>query len=286
MLPPSSLKARTPYFGAGLGYREELREGIFSRAAEIDCLEILVDEYIVLPWKWSELENVCHQFAVIPHGVGLSVGSAAPPGAGYLQQIKRVSDLTQAPFYSEHLCMTRAPGVDLGHLSPLWFTEETLDRTIRNVAYVQDYLGKPLVLENVTYLLEIPDGTMSQTEFFTRVVDATGCGVLLDLTNVYINSVNHHHNPVTFLEQMPLPSVVQVHLAGGFWEEGLLVDGHSDPVHEESWQLLEVLASKIDVKAVIIEQDQNYPEIDALIQQIKRARAVIERGNRAHSTAS
>jgi uncharacterized protein (UPF0276 family) len=174
--------------------------------------------------------------------------------------------------------VTKAPGINLGHLSPLWFTEETLHRVIDNVSFVQDYLGKPLILENLTSFFDIPGGTISQEDFFHRLVAATGCGVLLDITNVYINSVNHHFDPLAFLARLPLEQVVQVHLAGGLWlNDRILADTHSEPVQKESWDLLKALVARCRVRGVIIEHDANFPEMDLLLQQIRRARQIVSR---------
>jgi hypothetical protein len=263
-----------PYLGSGLGYRRELKQEILAAREKIDFLEVLTDQFQPA-WMIEELEQLCDVFPVIPHGIGLSVGSMIPLDKDYLRAIKRISDITGSPFYSEHLCVTRAPGIDIGHLSPLWFTEETLENTVRNVSSIQDYLGKSLILENVTYTFDIPGGSISQTEFFNRLVDATNCGVLLDVTNVYINSVNHKFDPLAFIEQMPLESVVQIHLAGGYWSQGILVDGHSEPVQEESWKLLEALAARCKVRGAILEHDDNFPEWTIMLEQIGRARQII-----------
>jgi uncharacterized protein (UPF0276 family) len=195
-------------------------QALLANRERIDFLEIIADNYLAAPSARAALAELCELFPVIPHGVDLSIGSVMPFDRSYLQAIKRISDLTGSPYYSEHLCMTRVPGRDIGHLAPLWFTEELLDYVIRRVLMLQDYLGKPLILENVTYMLEIPQSTMSQTEFFQRLVAATGCGVLLDVTNVFVNATNHQFDAKHFLEQMPLSHVVQVHLAGGYWKGG------------------------------------------------------------------
>ena len=265
------------FLGVGLGYRQALKESIFAFKDEIDFLEVITEQYISHADTRDQLKKVCEQFQVIPHGVSLSIGSMSPLDKDYLRAVKQISDLTQSPYYSEHLCMTSAPGIEIGHLSPLWFTEETLQNTIRKVSEVQDYLGKPLILENVTYLFEIPASPISQTTFFQRLVDATGCGVLLDATNVFINSLNHHYDPITFLDEMPLEHVVQVHLAGGYWNHGTFVDGHSELVQEESWDVFKALVARCQVKGVIFEHDDNYPEMTLLIEQIRRARKILQR---------
>ncbi len=266
-----------PFLGVGLGYRQVLDEGIFAFKEEIDFLEIITEQYIHNMNNRDRLERICEQFQVIPHGVSLSIGSMAPLDRDYLRAVKQICDLTKAPYYSEHLCMTSAPGIETGHLSPLWFTEETLHNAIRNVSEVQEYLGKPLILENVTYLFEIPNSHMSQMEFFQRLVSATGCGVLLDATNVFINALNHHFDPVAFLDEMPLDHVVQVHLAGGYWKHGTFVDGHSELVQEESWDVFKALVARCQVKGVIFEHDDNFPEMLLLVEQIRRAKKILQK---------
>ena len=267
-----------PVLGSGLGYRRQIRQDILAARDEIDFLEIITDEYMDNPAYARHLEALCDIFPVITHGVGLSIGSATPPDRQYLRAIKRLSDLTRSPYYSEHLCMTQAPGLDIGHLSPIWFTEEMLATTIRQVNQVQDFLEKPLVLENVTYMMPIPHNSMSQTEFFNRLVEATGCGILLDVTNIFINSVNHRFDAAAFLRAMPLSHVIQVHIAGGVWRDGLLVDTHSRPVQEESWQLLALLTSLTKVRGIILEHDARFPKIDVLLSQVKRARILQKKG--------
>lgn len=264
-----------PSLGFGLGYRPELREGILAYREQIDFLEVLADNYLARPGAHEEIEELCTWFPIIPHGVNLSIGSVLPVDRIYLQGIKRICEITHAPYYSEHLCMTRVPGRDIGHLSPLWHTEESLHQVIHNVATVQDILGLPLVLENVTYFLEIPHGTMCQTEFFSRLVEATGCGVLLDVTNVWINAANHHFDPEAFLEQMPLDHLVQVHLAGGYWRGGWLVDSHSERVSDEMFALFHRLVSQCRVKGVIFEHDQHFPPMNVLLAQLGRVREIM-----------
>ena len=222
----------------------------------------------------AELDQICERFPVIPHGIGLSVGSDALD-PDYLAAIKRISDITCSPYYSEHLAMTRAPGIEIGHLSPLWFTEDVLRATTANVRRVQDVLKKPLILENVTYPFTIPNASMTQAEFFTRLVQATDCGVLLDVTNVYINATNHRFNPFAFLRDMPLDRIVQVHLAGGYTRDGVAIDSHSRPVEAGSWDVLEALVALTPIRGSILEHDANYPDISMLLDQVSRARRTI-----------
>jgi uncharacterized protein (UPF0276 family) len=275
-MPIANRITTIPALGVGLGYRSELRQGILANRERIDFLEIITDNYLREPSALAALEELCTLFPVIPHGVDLSIGSVMPLETSYLRGIKRVSDLTKAPYYSEHLCMTRVPGRDIGHLAPLWFTEDLLQHVIRRVLTLQDYLGKPIILENVTYMLEIPHSTMSQTAFFQQLVEATGCGILLDVTNVFINATNHQFDPGAYLRQMPLEHLVQVHLAGGYWRNGWLVDGHSTLVPSEIFDLLITLTHYCQVKNIIFEHDAHFPSMADLLEQMDHARSILQ----------
>lgn len=242
---------------------------------QLDFVEVVSDRFAASPEALGRLRDLRETFTVIPHGLGLSVGSAGPLDREYLQRVKRVSEASQSPYYSDHLTMTHVPGIDLGQLAPVWFCGDVLRETIHRVDEIQNELGKPLVLENVTYLFEVPLAEMTQAEFFHRLVDATGCGVLLDVTNVFTNAVNHHFDPWEFIVSMPLESVVQVHLAGGVWKDGILMDSHSTAVPREVWQLFARLCRHADVKAVLLEYDQSFPDFGVLLQQVARARDLL-----------
>ncbi len=267
-----------PFQGSGLGFRSELRRHIWENLSEIDCLEVITDRYIDSPHLTAELEELCDSFRVIPHGIRLSIGSP-DLNLEYVRAVRKICEIADAPYYSEHLCMTRAPGIEIGHLAPLWFTDEVLAVTIENVDRVQDLLDRPLILENTSYPFEIPEADMSQTEFFGRLVEATGCGILLDVANVRINAANHGFDPVRFLEQMPLAHVVQLHMAGGFPDgEGELIDGHCRPPDEPIWDLLaEVVARCPEVKGSILEHDSAFPEdFSMLLDTVTRTRRVFD----------
>lgn len=271
--------AAIPALGSGIGFRRELKQAILDARAEIDFVEVVAEQYAGDARQLEELQELTRVFTVIPHGVGLSIGSPTLDRE-YLRAIKRVSDACGSPYYSEHLAVTRAPGIDIGHLAPVWFTEPVLARTADHVRRVQDLLGKPLVLENVTYLFEIPGARMTQTDFFARLVEATGCGMLLDLTNLHTNATNHHFDALAFLDELPLDRVVQLHLAGGYWADGMLIDGHCEPVEHGTWALLDQLVARLPVKASILEHDANFPaEFDVLLDQVRRARTAIARSH-------
>jgi len=268
-------RAAIPFLGSGIGYREELRRNILACATQIDFIEIVADHFIGGGDEIRWLHELRDAFTLVPHGLRLSIGSPRLD-RDYLNSIKRVSDASGSPYYSDHLAVTRASGVEIGHLSPLWFTEEALEIVKRNVLEVQEVLQKPLILENISYAFEIPDATMAETEFLGRLVEQTGCGLLLDLANLHTNATNHDFNPVSWLETLPLDAIVQLHIAGGYWHEGVLIDGHCEPVERGTWDLFETLATRVSIKACILEHDDRFPEdFSVLLDEVERARRLL-----------
>lgn len=214
------------------------------------------------------------------HALKLSVASADRPRRDYLDALSAVVEENGAHAVSDHLGFTRHgnDGVEIGHFAPPPWTHEALDATCRNVDYLQSrYAPLPFFLENIAYTFQF-DGTMSETDFLRSLFERTGCGWLLDVTNVYANAVNFGFDARELIaEVMPSVSRLQIHLAGGFWSEkrGRYIDSHSDPIPDAVWDLygtaLESGRGKID--AVFIERDQNFPDDQGWLEELGKARA-------------
>jgi uncharacterized protein (UPF0276 family) len=268
--------ADIPHLGSGLALRPQTKVEMFAAAAKVDFVEIPSDRYAFAPHLWGDLERARERFRhLVPHGIDLSIGSAVPPDRAYLRAIKRLADFVHAPYYSEHLSVTRTPGVRVGSLAPLWLTEETLASTVARVRQVQEFLERPLVLETITTVVEIPHAGMPAPEFFARLVAQSDCGILLDLANIHINATNHKFDADAFVDAMPLSAVIQVHLAGGMFVNGTLVDGHCRPVPEDVWTLFERVTRKANVRGVLIEHDTDFPPFAELLAQVERARSLL-----------
>lgn len=265
-----------PYLGAGLGYRPNLHQDILEHSDQIDFLEVIAERYAYGAKKSLDaLEELSDKFCIIPHGVSMSIGTHHNTSKCHLTKLKQLLKITKAPYLSEHLAITQTPGIDIGHLSPITFNQKMLDRVVDNINYTQDFLGVPLILENITLTHEIPGATMSQSEFFSEMCERSGCGILLDLTNLYTNSVNWALDMEKELFEFPLSSVVQVHLAGGAWNGDLLIDSHSQSVPEEVWNLLKKLVQKKPIKGVIIERDSNFPPFNELLAEVNTINSVL-----------
>ncbi|GAA4431634.1 DUF692 family multinuclear iron-containing protein [Actinokineospora soli] len=267
-----------PRLGVGLGYRPPLHDRIVAAVDRIDFLEVISDQYLyVADERVERLVELMDRFPLVPHGVGMSIGTASPPDPDYLARLNRFVHAVAAPWFSDHLSFTKVPETDVEQLQPLWFTEESLDVVVGNVRTVKAAIPDvDLLLENITYYFQLPFNDMSEAEFTTRVLESTDTGLLLDVNNVWINSVNLGFDPHEFLDSIPLDRVVQIHIAGGVDAGGMIVDTHSAPVNEHVWRLLDHAVSRSPVKAVLLEWDQDWPDFDILLQHLDRARAVME----------
>ncbi|MBD2743119.1 DUF692 domain-containing protein [Coleofasciculus sp. FACHB-1120] len=264
-----------PTLGVGLGFREPFRSDLFLHRQAVDFLEIVAEHYLdVPPYKQQELELLADHFPLIPHAINLSLGSAEGLDADYLRKLAELIKRLNPPWWSEHICFTKAGGVDIGHLSPLPYTHEAVEVLCRNIAQVRRYIDVPLILENISYLLTVPGAEMTEAQFLAEVVERSDCGLLLDVTNLYINAVNHNYDIYAFLAQLPLERVVQLHFVGGHWHNGVLIDSHSHSTHPEVWTLMEEVVARIPVKGIVLERDENLPPFAELSAELEGARKI------------
>lgn len=269
----------TPWcFGAGLGYRAELHRSIVRHGREIDFLEVVADDFLgASPADLERVSDLRGDRPIVAHGVGMSLGSAAPVSTGYLEAIDRVVRALDCQWLGEHLSFTRVPEREVGDHVPLWLTEEALDVVRRNVRRAKEQLRVPLLLENVTHYYPIPGAEMSEADFLSRAVLDTDSGLLLDVNNLHISALNLSFDPYTFLSQIPLDRVVQVHIAGGQPILGVVVDTHGAQVHEEVWQLLAYVVRHSPVRGVTLEWDRDFPPFSVLRDHLLRARHILRR---------
>ena len=279
----SELK-KIPYLGLGIGLRREIAAETLKHKAEIDVLEIIAEQFFSkrttsLPF----LERFRAEFPINPHGIKLSIGSTVPLKDSTLTEMRMLVDRLQAPYYSDHFALTgHSEILEIGHLSPLWFTREMLQHVIRRVDAIQQYIGVPLVLENITAPFIIGEADMEEPEFISEVCRKTQCCMLLDVTNVYINCYNEKSDPLAELARYPLDHVVHVHLAGGeIGTEGQFHDTHSREINgpnEGIWPLLEFAAKNTNLKTLTIERDDDFgTDFDAMmLVDLARARSIVE----------
>lgn len=265
-----------PALGSGLGYRPPFRADLFANRARVDFLEIIADHYFdASSEKLRELDLLRAHFPIVAHGLDLSIGSAEGIDAVYVDKFAALIERIEAPWWSEHLCFTRAGGVDIGHLAALPYTQEAIDVVARNVETVRKRLKSPLVLENITTVVRVPGAEMDEPEFLTGALDATGCGWLCDVANLYTNAVNYGVDIEATFERWPWDRLVQIHYAGGRWRNGVLIDSHDAATSEAVWALYDRIVARAPVKGVILERDERLPPFGELLDEVERARATL-----------
>jgi uncharacterized protein len=269
-----------PHLGVGLGYRVPLHYDILAHADRIDFLEFISDHYLYAPpEKDGKLAALRESFPLIPHGIGMSIGTAGPLDTDYLRRLAGLVRRVDAAWYSDHLSFTKVPDTDVEQLTPLWFTEASRTNVCRNLRQLAGVIGdRQFLLENITYYFPVPGSEMTEAEFLSRVLEVTDTGLLLDVNNVWVNSVNLGFDPYEFLDSIPLRRTVQIHLAGGRYVRDMLVDTHSAPVHEKVWELLGYVLDRAPVKAILLEWDQDWPEFGMLLDHLDRARDAMRAG--------
>jgi len=262
-----------PPLGAGLGYRDAYQADVYRYREAIDFLEIIADHFFdPVPLRARQLDLLQAHFTLIPHGLGLSLGSAEGLDENYLNRFANLVERIEPLYWSEHLAFTKAGGIDIGHLTPLPKTRQTLAVLRDNIRRACDRIQRPLILENITETIRFPDEQLDDAEFLTEVTEQNDCGLLLDVTNLYINSVNHRFDPLKVLWKLPPERIVQLHFVGGHWEDGQLLDSHSAATPEEIWQLLDEVLKFAPVKGVLLERDEKLPPMSELVAEMERAR--------------
>jgi hypothetical protein len=265
-----------PQLGVGISYRPTWRNDVLARRDQLDCLEIIAEHYLDCPAeKLEELDRLRSAFPLVPHGIGLSFGTDAPLDESHLRKLARLVERAQPAWFSEHVSFTTVHGWNIGHLAPLPFTREAVDAVCRNARRWREAIGVPLLLENITYMVNLP-GELGEAQFLTEVVEQADCGLLLDLHNAYTNAVNHGTDPFEFVGSLPLHRVAQIHLAGGHDEDGHRIDSHSDLTPGPVWDLLQFVAARAPINAVIIEWDLHLPSFEVMAGEVAKARAILQ----------
>jgi uncharacterized protein (UPF0276 family) len=263
-----------PKLGVGVGFREQFRGDLFLNQTAIDFLEITADHYLDATAKKSaELDLLGSHFQLIPHGLNLSLGSAEGVDQDYLEKLAALIERVKPAWWSEHICFTRADGVDIGHLAPLPFTAEAVEVLVTNIEHVKSVIKVPLILENITYNGHFPFAELSETEFIRQIVEATDCGLLLDVTNLYINSRNHNYDWLEFLNELPTERIVQLHFVGAHEHDDKWIDAHAHSTNKEIWRVFaEVCRCAANLKGAILERDENIPPFGEIARELQIAR--------------
>ena len=259
-----------PVSGAGLGLRRSLMEPLLTTStSDIDFMEVAPENWIHLGGRLAKkLRAYSERFPLVCHGLSLSIGSPAPLDTRLLKDVKAFMQTHNVRYYSEHLSYCS----DAGHLYdllPIPFTEEAVAYVAARIRQAQDILGQRIAIENSSYYFS-PQQEMSESEFINAVIRAADCALLLDVNNVYVNSINHNYDPLEFLKSLPGERTAYIHIAGHYEEaEDLRVDTHGAPVITSVWELLDSAYELFGVKPCLLERDFNIPPVPELLAELQ-----------------
>jgi hypothetical protein len=259
--------------GFGLGLRTPHYEAMLNETHAIDWLEVITENYLVPGGKpLHYLERIRERFPMVMHGVSLSIGGTDPVDREYLAAVRALAARIEPHWVSDHLCWTGVDGRNVHDLLPLPYTEEALASVVARVGQVQDALGRQILLENVSSYLAFRESDMSEWEFLREVAQRADCAILLDINNIYVSSVNHGFDPLTYLQAIPKDRVRQFHLAGHSDMGGHLIDTHDHPIVEPVWHLYRAAVAQFGAVPTMIERDDNIPALSELVAELDIAR--------------
>ncbi|MEE9423827.1 MAG: DUF692 domain-containing protein [Methylococcales bacterium] len=255
--------------GAGLGLRRSFIEDIIKiNSAEVDFYEVAPENWIGVAGRYGKMfRQLTEQTAFICHGLSLSLGGPTPLDTVFIEDLKQFFKLHNIRYYSEHLSYCSDDG-HLYDLMPIPFTEEAVDYVADRIRRVQDILEQRIAIENVSYYAA-PGKEMDEIDFLSAILERADCELLLDVNNIYVNSINHNYNASSYLKALPSKRIAYIHVAGHYVEaEDLLVDTHGSDVIDPVWQLLQEAYQYHGVFPTLLERDFNIPSVPDLMQEL------------------
>jgi uncharacterized protein len=259
--------------GAGLGLRRALMGPLQSMAPEaLDFMEVAPENWIGVGGRLGrQFNRLAERHPMVLHGLSLDIGGPDPIDTSLVESVRSLMNRIDVPLYSEHLTYCAADG-HLYDLLPIPFTEEAVHYVAARVRQVQDIIGAPIALENASYYAQ-PHADMSEAQFITAVLSESGCDLLLDVNNIYVNSINHRYDPIDFLDALPLERARYIHVAGHYDEAlDLKVDTHGADVIDPVWELLAQAYARLGPLPTLLERDFNLPPLDILLQEVEQVR--------------
>ena len=262
--------------GFGLGLRVEhyaAFEAGVDAARRPDWLEIISENYMVPGGPpLAHLERIRADYPLVMHGVSMSIAGPAPLDLGYLRELKSLADRLQPGWVSDHLCWSADAHAQFHDLLPLPLTRASLHHVTARIAQVQDILGRPLVLENLSSYVRFAADEMTEWDFIAELLKASGAQLLLDVNNVYVSARNHGFDPIAYLDGIPVEPVRQIHLAGHEDRGDIVIDTHDHPVRDEVWALYALALQRFGAVPTMIERDDHIPPLPELLDELALAR--------------
>jgi hypothetical protein len=268
------------FCGVGLGLRWDfLEEVVEGPLLDVAFFEVSPENYMGRGgWYPAALEQVCDRYRVVTHGLTMSLGAIEPPPEAYLRDLSVELARVKTPWHSDHLCFSTAGPLVLHDLLPLKLCRENVQRVSDRLRRVQDALKLPMSLENISYYAHPGRPELPEAEFISAILEQSGCGLLLDVNNVWVNAQNHGFSAEEFIASLPLARVTQLHIAG-HWrsESGLIIDTHGSPVIDPVVDLLEFTLRRTGPVPVLLERDNEVPALSVLLHEVATLQAAYDR---------
>ncbi|WHU02488.1 DUF692 domain-containing protein [Sphingomonas sp. NIBR02145] len=270
-----------PFAGFGLGLRKPHYAEFLETKVAVDFVEVISENFMVEGGRPRRiLREVRERYPVALHGVSMSLGSADGLDGAYLARLHALVDEVEPVFVSDHLSWSRIEGFNSHDLLPLPYTHEALDVVADNVARAQDALGREMLIENPSTYIDFAPADMTEWAFLDALCTRTGCGLLLDINNVFVSASNHGFDPLAYLDGIPHARVRQIHLAGHSHGSELLIDTHDQPVPVSVWKLYAHALPRLGPVATMIERDDAIPPLHELLAELGTARRIAADGMR------
>lgn len=269
--------------GVGLGLRWEFLEEILEGPQlNLGFLEVSPENYMRRGGYYpAALERLKERYAFVTHGLTMSLGAVDDPSPQYLASLKGEIERLGSPWHSDHLCFSTSGSQVLHELLPVKLCQENVTRIADRLRRVQDVLGVPMAIENVTWYVHPGQIELPEAEFIQRIVQQSGAGLLLDVNNVYVNAQNHDFDPYAFMVELPLDRVVEIHVAGHTQtDSGLILDTHGTPVCDPVYDLLRFTLERTGPVPVLLERDNDVPPLAELIAEVAQLRGIFDEAAR------
>ncbi len=272
----SPVPYQLPNLGFGVGLRPDHYEHILDQKPDVDWFEIVSENFLDTDGKPRYyLERVAERYPIVMHGISLSIGTTDPIDFDYLRQLKNLAHRFDPLWVSDHVCWTGLAHHNSHDLLPVPYNEETLSHLVERVRIVQDFLERPLGLENPSTYVEFIDSTMTEWDFLRHLCEETGCMLLLDVNNIYVSCFNHGWDRDAYLDGVPYDKVVQFHLAGHSNEGTHIIDTHGDHVIDEVWDMFKIVHERSGGRATLLEWDYNIPDFEVVHAEALKARDLV-----------
>lgn len=270
-----SLAFDLPQLGYGVGLRQAHYQTIMTEQPEIAWFEAISENFIDSQgFARHALQQIAQQYPMVLHGVSLSIGSTDPLDFDYLGKIKQLAHETDAQWISDHVCWTGLNGINSHDLLPVALTEEALQHIITRIRQVQDFLERPLILENPSSYVSYQCDAMTEWQFLNQMAEEADCGLLLDINNVYVSAFNHEFDAQDYLRNIAEERVVQIHLAGHTHCGSHIIDTHDRAVADPVWQLFHQFVQHAGTRPTLLEWDSHIPDFATLHQELNKAESV------------